>query len=93
MFTGGWATCRSRLEPQKIVCRVVGAAERGVEAWARRGEVGVCAWAPREWLAGISVSMVKEEKGKGKELYADDPFADEGDAGELGRGAVGVSAC
>lgn len=65
-------------EPQKIVCRVVGAENAELKPGHVEARWEYAPGPSRESLAGISVSMVKEEKGKGKELYADDPFADEG---------------
>lgn len=72
-------------EPQKIVCRVVGA--EGVEPTPGHVEAR---WeyiapasedAPATALAsGISISRLSEVKGKGKDA-ADDPFSDEGGSG------------
>lgn len=69
-------------EPQKIVCRIVGA--EGVEPTPGRVEAR---WefiapttddedAPIALASGISISRLGEPKGKGKEV-ADDPFSDE----------------
>ncbi|SPN98426.1 related to SYP1 Protein with a potential role in actin cytoskeletal organization [Cephalotrichum gorgonifer] len=65
-------------QPQKIVCRVIGAENAElkpghVEARWEYTPSGTSA----ESLTGVSVSRLQEGKGKGKELDADDPFADE----------------
>lgn len=73
-------------EPQKIVCRIVGA--EGVEpvpghVEARWEYVAPTAGddddLPVALASGISISRLGEPKGKGKEI-ADDPFSDEGSA-------------
>lgn len=66
-------------EPQKIVCRVVGAENAEVKPGHVEARWEYTAAGPaKESLTGISVSTAQEDKGKGKELDADDPFADEG---------------
>ena len=69
-------------EPQKIVCRVVGA--EGAEL--RPGHVEARweyhAGSRERSGAGISVARLGADKGKGRELDADDPFADVGTAEE-----------
>ena len=65
-------------EPQKIVCRIIGA--EGAEPTAghveARWEYAVPAG--ETGGSGISVSKLEESKGKEKEVAEDDPFADEG---------------
>ena len=67
-------------EPQKIVCRIVGA--EGVEPKAGHVEARWEYTVPDGDVAGsgISISRLEESKGKGKEIVEDDPFADEGAA-------------
>lgn len=64
-------------EPQKIVCRILGA--EGVEPTAGHVEARWEYSVPEGEVAGsgISISRLEEEKGKGKEVVEDDPFADE----------------
>lgn len=78
-------------EPQKIVCRIVGA--EGIEPKPinveARWEYIVPAndeEIPVALASGISISRLGESKGKGKELATssdDDPFSDEGGAAAL----------
>lgn len=64
-------------EPQKIVCRVIGA--EGIEPKPGRVEVRWEYTASGEEVvgSGISISKLEEGKGKAKELSEDDPFADD----------------
>lgn len=82
-------------EPQKIVCRIVGAegvepAPGHVEArWEYVAPHNEDEDSPVALASGISISRLGEPKGKGKEV-ADDPFSDEGSAPPVDQSWVDV---
>lgn len=63
-------------EPQKIVCRIVGAEKAEPKPGHVEARWEYSPPAAEASLAGISISRLQEDKGKGKEVDVDDPFAD-----------------
>lgn len=63
-------------EPQKIVCRIIGAENGAPKPGHVEARWEYSAGPSSASVTGISVSRLQEDKGKGKELDADDPFAD-----------------
>lgn len=70
-------------DPQKIVCRVVGAEGAELKPGHVEARWEYAPSAAAASVTGISVSSLSDDKGKGKELDAEDPFADEKGWGDV----------
>jgi hypothetical protein len=64
-------------EPQKIVCRIIGAEGTEPKPGHIEARWELTASGDQPVGSGISISRLDEGKGKGKEISDDDPFADD----------------